>query len=47
MRRLLTRAEEREVLDALRDFLKNRPGALGNLRKLAKRILSRIDPKTE
>jgi hypothetical protein len=43
MDRLLTADEEDRLLDVLREFLRGRPGAMGNLRRVAKEILNRID----
>jgi len=43
MTTLLTDEEQEEVVDALRDLLKSKRGCLGKLRKLAKKILDRIE----
>ncbi len=43
VRHLLSPEEERELITALRDLLRNKSGALGRLRHLAKRILDRLD----
>jgi hypothetical protein len=43
VRHLLSPEEERGLIEALRDLLRNKSGALGRLRHLAKRILDRLD----
>jgi hypothetical protein len=43
MDRLLTAEEEEEVIAAFRNLLRGRSRAVGDIRRLAKRILDRID----
>ena len=47
VRHLLSPEEERELIMALRDLLRNKSGALGRLRHLAKLTIDRLDDKEE
>lgn len=40
---ILTLDEQEKIVGALRDFLKGKPNAVGNLRRLAREIIARID----